>query len=242
MSGGSPRAPVVLEMQTVSKRYQALRPLRIAALRVAAGERVSIGGLDAGMGELLVNLVTGASVPDTGEVRVCGRPTTDIASGDDWLASLDRFGIVSARAVLLEAATLEQNLAMPFTLAIDPVPQDVAARVRVLAAGCGIEAGRWLETVAGELPADVRVRAHLARALAHRPRLVILEHPTAEVSPASRQQLAADVVRACSGPEVAAVVLTNDDAFGRAVAPRNLRLDGATGVLKPLRRAWFRPG
>ena len=51
-----------------------------------------------------------------------GRDTADITSGDDWLASLDRFGIVSPRAVLIEAATIEENLAMPFILQIDPIP------------------------------------------------------------------------------------------------------------------------
>ena len=89
---------------------------------------------------MLVNLVTGASLPDEGEVRVLGQLTADIAGGDDWLASLDRFGIVSPRGVLLEGATIEQNLAMPLTLQIDPVPPEIAVRVARLAQQVGIEA------------------------------------------------------------------------------------------------------
>ena len=81
-------------------------------------------GLDAGAAEVLVNLVTGAGVADRGTVCVQGRNNAEIANGDEWLESLDRFGIVSERAVLLEGATLEQNLAMPFTLQIDPVAPD----------------------------------------------------------------------------------------------------------------------
>ena len=88
---------------------------------------------------MLVNLVTGASVADRGVVRVLGRNNADIADGDDWLASLDRFGIVSPRAVLLEGATLEQNLAMPFTLQIDPVePETARARGRSSRTACGL--------------------------------------------------------------------------------------------------------
>ena len=60
--------------------------------------------------------------PTKGEVLVRDHSTAAIADGDEWLASLDRFGIVSPRAVLLDAATLLQNLAMPFTLDIDPIP------------------------------------------------------------------------------------------------------------------------
>ena len=170
----------VLEIRGLGKQYSGLRPLRIRELSVGAGERVSIGGLDGGAGELLVNLVTGASVPDQGEVQVFGARTADIADGDAWLDLLERFGIVSPRGVLLEGSTLLQNLAMPFTLAIDPVPAEVAARVEALAMECGLDPARWLGVRAGDLPADVRVLAHLARALALGPDLIVIEHPTAE--------------------------------------------------------------
>lgn len=234
----APGSAPALEMRGVSRNYSALRPLRIAELTVAAGERVSIGGIDAGGAELLVNLVTGASLPETGEIRVFGRSTAAITDGDEWLDSLDRFGIVSPRGILLEGSTLLQNLAMPFTLEIDPVAEEIAARCGALARQCGIDAARWLPTPAGALPPEVRVRAHLARALALEPQFLILEHPTAGVEEASaRGALASDLARACDG--LTALVLTNDDAFARAVAPRNLRLDGATGALKVMRKGWL---
>ena len=229
----------VLEIRDLTKQYSGLRPLRIRELSLGAGERVTIGGLDAGAGELLVNLVTGASLPDQGEVRVFGARTADIANGDAWLDLLERFGIVSPRAVLLEGSTLLQNLAMPFTLAIDPVPADVAARVEALAKECGLDPDRWLPVRAGDLPADMRVLAHLARALASGPDVIVVEHPTAEVAAEARAPLASTVARACEARRVTTLILTNDEAFAKAVAPRNLRLDGATGQLKPLRKGWF---
>ena len=229
----------VLEIRDLTKQYSGLRPLRIRELSLGAGERVTIGGLDAGAGELLVNLVTGASVPDQGEVRVFGARTADIANGDAWLDLLERFGIVSPRGVLLEGSTLLQNLAMPFSLAIDPVPADVAARVEALAKECGLDPDRWLPVRAGDLPADVRVLAHLARALAPGPDVIVVEHPTAEVAAEARAPLASTVARACEARRVTTLILTNDEAFAKAVAPRNLRLDGATGQLKPLKKGWF---
>ena len=83
----------VLELSKIQKNYQSLRPLRIQSLTIDEGERVAIAGLDAGAAEVLVNLVTGASLPDQGDVRVLGRPTSDITSGDAWLESLDRFAV-----------------------------------------------------------------------------------------------------------------------------------------------------
>lgn len=235
MSAAAP----VLAMRGVSKSYSGLRPLRIAELTIGAGERVSVGGIDAGAGELFVNLVTGASVPDAGEISVFGQRTADIPDGDAWLDLLERFGIVSPRAVLLEGSTLQQNLAMPFTLEIDPVPEAVAARVADLAIECSLDPARWLGERAGDLPADVRVLAHLARALALNPEFLVIEHPTADVEPAAREALARAVAQACDRRQVAALVLTNDEAFGKTVAPRNVKLDGATGVLRPVKKGWF---
>ncbi len=230
----------MLEIRGLVKQFSGLRPLRIRELTIGAGERVSLGGLDAGVGELLVNLVTGASLPEQGEVHVFGQRTADIPDGDAWLELLERFGIVSPRGVLLEGSTLLQNLAMPFTLAIDPVPPDVVAKVEAVAIECGLDPARWLGVRTGELPADVRVLAHLARALALGPDLIVIEHPTAEIAPAARGELATAIARACDRRQVAALILTNDDEFGKTAAPRNLRLDGATGQLKPLKKGWLR--
>jgi len=152
----TPESPVV-EMTAVVKNYSTLRPLRIASLSVARTERVAIGGIDAVGAEVFLNLVTGASLPDGGEIRVFGQSTAAVADGDEWLASLDRFGIVSERAVILEAATVAQNLALPFTLEIDPLTSETRARVRALAEECDI-APAWIERHAGDIPAEVRAR------------------------------------------------------------------------------------
>ena len=229
----------VLQLAGIRKNYHSLRPLRVRELTITPGERVAISGLDAGAAEVMVNLVTGASLPDEGEVRVLGRTTSDIVSGDDWLASLDRFGIMSPRGVLLESATIAQNLAMPFTLEIDDMPPDIAARVAALAAECGIPD---ITCVTGEAAPEMRARVHFARAVALAPSLLILEHPTADVPERSRQALAKDVNAVTAARQLAALVITQDDAFAEAAADRALRLDGATGVLKSrksMRRGWF---
>ena len=235
MGGAEP----VVRLVGVTKAYGGLRPLRIADLSVMPAERVAIGSVDAAAAELLVNLVTGASLPDEGDVRTFGRRTAEIASADEWLAWLDHFGIVSDRGVLLEESTLQQNLALPFSLEIDPVPSEIATRVAALAQECGI-AVQLLGAPAAGLTAEVRVRAHLARALALSPRLLLLEHPTARVPEAARVALAGDVARVCQTRALPALVITNDEPFAEAVATRSLTLEGATGRLRPVRKRWFR--
>lgn len=221
------------------KAYHGLRPLRLASLVVLPGERVSISGVDAAVAELMVSLITGAAVPDEGEVWTFGRRTSDIADADEWLAWLDQFGIVSERGVLLESATLLQNLALPFTLEIEPVPADVHKRVEALATECGLPKDS-LTTAVAELTTEVRLRAHLARAIAMTPRLLVLEHPTARVTTeAEKRAFAGDIARICEARQLAALAMTNDEPFARAVARQNFRLDGATGALRPLAKRWF---
>jgi ABC-type transporter Mla maintaining outer membrane lipid asymmetry ATPase subunit MlaF len=225
----------ILEIAGVTKNYSGLRPLRLQSLKLDAGERVAIGGLDAPAAELLVNLVTGASVPDEGEIRVFGRRTTDVTDGNEWLSSLDRFGIVSERAVLLEGATLAQNLALPLTLDIDPVRPEVLGRVKTLAAECGFRPA-WLDMRAGDAPPQARARAHLARAVALGPVLLLLEHPTAALPEADRRPFASDVVRVCDARSLAALAITLDQTFATAMAHRALMLQAANGGFKAWRR------
>ena len=234
-------AGFVVRVTGLQKNYSGLRPLRIQALEIAAGERVALGGLDAAATEVLVNLITGAGVPDAGHIEVFGRATSDISNGDEWLSSLDRFGIVSPRAVILEASTLLQNLAMPFTLQIDPVPEAVVAQVSALATECGMAVAD-LPRPAAELPPHVRVRAHLARAIALRPELLIIEHPTVDVAEGERLPLAHDIARVAGGRGAATLVMTTDVEFAEAVAHRSLALQPATGALVPWKkkRGWFR--
>ena len=79
----------VLQITGVQKRYQSLRPLRIQELTIAAAERVAVSGFDAGAAEVLVNLVTGASLPI--KVRsafsVIARPTSSAAT-NGWRHSI----------------------------------------------------------------------------------------------------------------------------------------------------------
>jgi ABC-type transporter Mla maintaining outer membrane lipid asymmetry ATPase subunit MlaF len=232
--------PPVLQMTGVRKAYASLRPLRIQSLAVAPAERVALSGLDLVAAELMVNLVTGATLPDEGQVRVFGRGTADIVNGEEWLASLDRFGIISDRAVFLEGATLAQNLALPFTLEIDPISPDTRELVLRLAEECDISP-EWLDQPGGELPPAIRARVHLARAVALGPALLLIEHPTAGLPDADRGAYGSIVARVCEARALAALVMTLDTEFATAAAHRTLTLQPATGELAPAaRRSWFR--
>jgi predicted ABC-type transport system involved in lysophospholipase L1 biosynthesis ATPase subunit len=230
-----------LEFAGVAKDYRGLRPLRIADLRVGPADRVAILGFDQPSAEVFVNLATGATLPDAGEISIFGRPTHAIADSADWLATVDRFGIVSERAVLLDALTVIQNLAMPFTLQIEPPSDEVRARAEALAREVGLPEAAWSRSVS-ELDPAGWTRVRLGRAIALDPAILILEHVSARLSRDEVAAIGSGIREVAAARGIALVAATADEAFARAVAGRVLTLEPATGRLREPRRGWFGRG
>jgi ABC-type lipoprotein export system ATPase subunit len=222
----------------VVKNYGGLRPLRLADLVIETGERVALGGVDATAAEALVNLVTGASLPDEGRIDVNGNNTAGISDGDAWLASLDLFGIVTGRAVLLEESTFLQNLALPLTIEIDAIAPEIKHRVEALALEAGLPVDRLAAPLA-TATAEERLRAQVARALALDPAIVLLEHPSVTLPRSAVAALARDLATAVSRRAITALAITEDADFARSFASRWLTLDGGTGTVKPAKKKWL---
>ena len=236
-----PETPdIVIDVRAVHKDYHGLRPLRIQQLEVRAGESVALLGFDLAAAEVLVNLITGATLPDTGEVRTFGRLTATIQDADTWLNSLDNFGIVGERAVVVDNMTVEENLTMPVTMELHDVPPDVRSMIRGLAGEVGLSPSE-LSQAAGSLTASQRLRLRLGRALGPSPRLMLMEHPNAVLGADELRLFASDYARIVTARHMTSVVLTADRAFARAIAPRVMTLAPATGALAPLTtwRRWF---
>ncbi len=221
----------VLELTDVTKHYGALRPLRLAQFVLSPGEHVAMLGLDQPAAEVLTNLMTGASLPDTGLVRVFGRATAEITDPDDWLTLLDRFGIVTDRAALIEPMTVVQNLAVPFSLELDPPPADIVRQVTALALEAGLRESA-LDQRAGDLDAVARMRVRLGRALAFNPGVLLLEHPSATLPRTEVIRFACDVRDLAERRGIPTLTITADPEFAGAVSTIAVVLEAATGRLR----------
>jgi ABC-type lipoprotein export system ATPase subunit len=223
-------APPLVELLGVVKHHQALRPLRIADLRLGSGAIVSIEGIDAQGAEVLVHLITAALRPDEGSVSLFGRPTGDIPDYDAWLAMLDGLGLVTERAVLLEAYSVAQNLALPLTIEIDPIRPDVRPQVEALAREVGI-APAALDTAVSAADAETVQRVRLGRALALGPRLVLAEHPSATLPRTAVAPFARDLARIAAARALSVLAISADREFAKALGGTALVLDPKTGAL-----------
>lgn len=227
----------LIHIAGLRKQFGGLRPLRINALAVAPGERITLHGLDAEAAEMLMLLITGASLPDEGVVRIAGRDTRDIQTDTEWLTSLDMFGMVTARAVLMDSVALESNMALPFTLSIDPVPPDVKQAVAALAAEVGLPEVR-LQAPVHSLNEAERARVHLARALALSPKMLLLEHPTARLAPEEASAFGRQLAGLSERRDLAWLALSEDEAFAGEAGGQRYRLAPASGEISTARRGW----
>src|SRR6185436_978233 len=142
------RSTPAIRIRDVQKDYRALRPLRVRELDILEGESIAVLGFDRAAAEVFVNLVTAATVPDTGRIEIFGRPTVDIQEADTWLSSLDGFGIVSERQLLLDNMTVEENLTMPLTMALHDVDSAVRTKVAAVANEVGLSSEELRQPVA----------------------------------------------------------------------------------------------
>ena len=225
----------ILEFSGISKTYGGLRPLRLRALSITPGFVVALAGFDQTTAEVFVNLATGATLPEEGTVRVFGRATSEIADSADWLATVDRFGIVSERVVLLEQFTPLQNIAMSLTLDVEPLPADVRQRAEQLAREAGVDGDAFDRQVGGG-GVGLRHRVRLARALATSPAVLLIEHPVAGLEAHEIAPLASDIARAAATREVAVIVLAAEASTAAPFATQVLTLNGGTGELTETRR------
>ena len=222
--------PLLLEMRNLTRAYQGLRPLRIRDLQVAPGAVLHLTGFDAEAAEMFVHLLTGAALPDEGDVRLFGTSTRDITDAEGWLRSLDALGLVSHRAVLVDMLSVRQNMAMPLTLQVDPMPDEVRTQVEALAGEAGVRLS-LLDVPLGRIDPETHVRVRLARALAQSPRLLVAEHPTVGLPRDAVAGLARDVAAIARHRQAALLTLTADPEWAGHAGGEVLTLSARTGEL-----------
>ncbi|MEO7156468.1 MAG: hypothetical protein ABI039_02830, partial [Vicinamibacterales bacterium] len=181
--------------------------------------------------QTFVDLVTGATLPDDGKVILFGRNTRDIVDSEAWLKSLDGIGMITVRGILIGSFSVLQNIAMSYTLDVDPIDPRVVPQAGALARAVGIDAAQF-DLPAGQMPLEVQMRVHLARSLALEPKMLIAEHASAALPRPSVAQFGVDLARVAQSRGLALVAITADDVFAKAIGGRRLELVPASGELR----------
>ena len=211
---------VMLELRGLSKSYGASRLFESIDLEVAAGEWLAIVGESGSGKSTLLNIVAGLDRPDAGSVLLDGKPLD--YSDDDALALWRRrhVGFVFQAFHLLPYLTLAENVALP--LALLRVPRaERTERARELLAAVGLEG--FGERRPATLSGGEMQRAAIARALAHRPTLLLADEPTGNLDQANARAVLECLATTARGSGAAMVMVTHSP-MAAGCADRIVRL------------------
>jgi len=171
---------LLLELSGVSKSFGAVRALDGARLGVRSGEIHALLGENGAGKSTLVAIAAGLLRSDAGEVR---RNGAVVRFDDPRAARRAGVALVPQHDLLVEASTVADNLAL-----LDPAAPFLEtararrARVERLAAAFDLDLGRPDDRVE-ELPVGTRQRISIAGALQTEPDVLVLDEPTAVLSP-----------------------------------------------------------
>lgn len=179
----------MLEVRDISKSFGGLKAVEAASLKVSEGQIVSLIGPNGAGKTTLFAVISGFLAPDIGAVIFDGADITrQPAHGICQRGLVRTFQVVQPFASL----SVRENIAVG-------AHTRIASRARALAAADGVAdivgMGAMLDQSAGDLTIAGRKRLELARALATRPKLLLLDEVMAGLNATEIAELVT-VVRA----------------------------------------------
>ena len=177
------------------------------------------------MAEVFVNLVTGASLPDAGSVRVFGQ--SDVGDRGQHRVVGGRRPIRHRERSRRHARRADACCRISRCRSRSTSSRRRTSRARApprWRAKSGLAEAEW-DTPVGTLDGAARACVRLARALALDPAVLLLEHPTATVDRQDVPALGRRVRSVADRRGAAVVVLTADQAFAESLGGRLVTLD-----------------
>ncbi len=175
--------PAVLSVENLKKSFGPLKAVDGVSFTVSAGEIVGLLGPNGAGKTTTISMVLGILEPSAGRIAIEG---IDLRA--DRSAALARTNFAAVYAPLPGNLTVEQNLRV-FAKIYDIA--GVEARIGELLATYDLK--KYRNTKAGVLSSGEQTRLALAKAMLNRPRLLLLDEPTASIDPSAARDIRAGV-------------------------------------------------
>lgn len=213
----------VIEISHLTKSFGEVKAVDDLSFHVARGELFAFLGVNGAGKSTTISIMCGTLSKDGGKVIVNGNDV------DDGVAAITRdVGVVFQNSVLDGALTVRDNLVSRAAL-YGITGKAAAARIDELAGL--LDFGNIMNRALGKLSGGQRRRIDVARALIHRPKILILDEPTTGLDPQTRKTLW-EVIGECRRRDGMTVFLTTHYMEEAADADYVVILDAGKIVAK----------
>ena len=172
----------IIEIKHLTKKYGDLAAVNDLSFNVREGELFAFLGVNGAGKSTTINIMCQTLTKDSGKVIINGIDT----DGADSAAIKSDIGVVFQSSVLDKPLTVYQNLEMRAAL-YGIMGNEFKARLAELSDMLDLE-GLWGRRV-GKLSGGQRRRIDIARALIHKPKILVLDEPTTGLDPQTRKTL-----------------------------------------------------
>jgi ABC-type uncharacterized transport system ATPase subunit len=176
-----------LELVDITKRFGHFTAVDEVSLTVEEGEIHGLLGENGAGKTTLMNVLFGMLRPDHGEIRIDGEPVRITNPGD---AVRSGIGMVHQHFMLVPVFTVAENVVLGFEPTAARIfynRRKAAADIRRLSAEYGLEVNP--EAVVEDIPVGVQQRVEILKALERDAKLLILDEPTAVLTPQETEAL-----------------------------------------------------
>ena len=197
--------PWAVEMLGMHKRFGAVRANDGVDLRVAAGAIHAVVGENGAGKSTLMSILYGFYSADAGEIRIHGKPVR-IRSAQDAIAQ--GIGMVHQHFMLVDTFTALENVVLGAESHAMLSRTEPMARKRLheLMDATGLHVD--LDVLSADLPVGDRQRLEILKALFRGARILILDEPTAVLTPQEIHQLF-DVLRRLREQGTTVIIITH---------------------------------
>jgi len=200
-------APALIAFAHVGKSFDGghIRAVDDISLEIAEGEFLAIVGGSGSGKTTLLRLANRLIDADTGRITVEGR---DVREGDP-IQLRRRIGYVFQSGGLFPHMSVADNIGITPKLLGTPAP-DISARVDELLELVRLDHAQHRNRMPHELSGGQRQRVGVARALAAKPRIVLMDEPFGALDPLTRDALGIDFRALHTELGLTTVMITHD--------------------------------
>tara|TARA_B100000674_G_C37820678_1_gene905627 strand:- start:382 stop:1134 length:753 start_codon:yes stop_codon:yes gene_type:complete len=212
---------MMIEVSQIKKSFGDQMVLNSVSFSVKEGESVAIIGRSGTGKSVLIKHLVGLLSPDEGSVSVDGQDLVGMTERQ-LLGVRQKFGMLFQSAALFDSMSVHDNIAFPLRRSGVTEVAEIDRRVEEV---LGLVE---LPGVGGKMPSELsggmQKRVGLARAIVHRPQIILYDEPTTGLDPVVADSIDQLMMRVRDHYKVTSIVITHDMRCARRIGQRIIYL------------------